>query len=207
MDKTKKQRNIEIAVLLALVCAIFLSFAGFDASCDNLRGSVLRLHIIANSDSAEDQALKLKVRDAILENSDVTFKDCTDLDTAIICAKDSIDEITEIANSVIKQNGFSYTAHVGVGESYFDTREYEDFTLPAGTYKSLIVKLGNAQGKNWWCVVFPAVCIPAASDASLSDSASQKSAEIAENPKQYVMRFKAVELYEDLKQKFLKRKK
>ena len=102
----------------------------------------------------------------------------------------------------ISENGFSYGASAEIGNSYFETREYEDFTLPAGNYRSLIIRLGKAQGKNWWCVIFPAVCIPAATDASLSDSASDTSAQIAEHPQKYVMRFKTVEIYEDLK-KFL----
>ena len=163
---------------------------------------MLRLHIIANSDSSEDQELKLKVRDAILENSPLIFDNCTDLEGAIISAKESLKKIDEISNRVIKENGFSYSCVSFVGDSYFETREYEDFTLPAGTYKSLIVKIGEADGHNWWCVVFPAVCLPAASDASLSDSATVAASSIAENPQRYVMKFKTVEWYEDIKKRF-----
>lgn len=163
---------------------------------------MLRLHIIANSDSEADQTLKLRVRDAILEGSELIFEDCTDLDSAAAAAKSQTDTIADIANSVIEESGLGYSACASVEDCYFETREYEDFTLPAGTYKSVVVRLGKARGKNWWCVVFPAVCLPAASDADLSDTVGSAGTEIAENPQRYVMKFKAVEWYEDIKQFF-----
>ena len=126
----------------------------------------------------------------------------TNLKKAEEQAAERLNEFCETAERVLSENGFSYGASAEIGDSYFETREYEDFTLPAGNYRSLIIRLGEAKGKNWWCVIFPAVCIPAASDASLSDSTSNTSAEIAEHPQKYVMRFKTVEIYEDLK-KFL----
>ena len=98
--------------------------------------------------------------------------------------------------------GVGYGAAAEIGNSYFETREYDTFTLPAGNYRSLIIRLGKAEGKNWWCVVFPAVCIPAAAPgAELSDSTSEASAEIAEHPQKYIMRFKAVEIFEDFKRR------
>ena len=195
---------IEISVLIGLICAIMLSFAKFEVRCEELRQGVLRLHIIANSDSEEDQALKFAVRDAILESSTDIFKNCDSVDDAVITATDSIGDINKIANSVIEQNGFNYSADVSVGDRYFDTREYDDFTLPAGTYKSLIVNLGDANGKNWWCGVFPCVCVPTAHDASLSDSVSEQAANTAQNAKKYEMKFKTVEIYEQIKKIFSK---
>ena len=192
-------KGIEFAVFFALLCAVTMSMAHFSAACDDLRTNVLRMHIVANSDSQEDQRLKLMVRDKILEQSGAVFSNSTDLDSAIISASESISEFEKIANEVIKENGFNYTAEVEIGNSYFENRVYDDFTLPAGTYKSLIVRLGKAEGKNWWCVVFPSVCIPAAGKGELSDSASKESASIAEEPQKYIMQFKAVEIYEDLK--------
>ena len=195
-------KNIEIGLIFGLICAILLSFSRFNAECDDLRANVLRLHIIANSDSATDQSVKLKVRDELLKNSGVIFKECTTLDDAIISATGKTDEICEIANKVLKENGFNYLAGAKVCDSYFETREYDDFTLPAGTYKSLTVKLGKAKGHNWWCVIFPAVCLPSASNASLADTTSKASATMAQNGKKYVIKFKSVEIYEDLKKKF-----
>ena len=189
----------EFAVIFGLLCAIFTSFSRFNAVCDDLRSNVLRMHIIANSDSEEDQNLKLKIRDRILSETSLIFDRDTDLNEAVKITKDKLPELEATANEVIKENGFNYTATVSVGDSYFETREYEDFTLPAGTYRSLIIRLGKAEGKNWWCVIFPGVCLPSASDSHLSDTVRDESAKVAEHPQKYVMRFKTVEIYEDLK--------
>ncbi len=198
------RKNIEFGILFGLVCAVLLSFARFETRCDELRQGVLRLHIVANSDSDTDQNLKLAVRDEILKNSTDIFKDCDSVDQAITTAGDNIEVIYAIANNVLKREGFTYKAKVSVGERYFDTRVYDDFTLPAGNYTSLIVDLGEAAGKNWWCVVFPCVCVPSAKNASLSDSVSSCAADTAENAPQYEIKFKTVELYEKFKNFFKK---
>ena len=205
IKKIFSRSGAELSAVVGLLCAIFASMAHFEAACDDLRQNVLRLHIIANSDSEEDQAVKLLVRDKILEESTDIFAGETDLKRAEEKAAERLNEFCETAEKVLRENGFSYGASAGIGDSYFETREYEDFTLPAGNYRSLIIRLGKAQGKNWWCVIFPAVCVPAATDASLSDSTRDTSAQIAEHPQKYVMRFKTVEIYEDIK-KFLKNK-
>ena len=153
IKKIFSRRAAELSVFFGLLCAVFMSQAHFEAACDDLRQNVLRLHIIANSDSEADQAVKLLVKDNILDDT-------------------------------------------------YDTTAPADPTPPAGPTRPLIIRLGKAEGKNWWCVIFPAVCIPAAGEASLSDSTSDTSAQIAEHPQKYVMRFKTVEIYEDLK-KFL----
>lgn len=204
IKKIFSRRGAELSVVVGLLCAIFASMAHFEAACDDLRQNVLRLHIIANSDSEEDQAVKLLVRDKILEESSELFAGETELKAAEKKAEDNLNEFCKTAKRVLSENGFSYNVSAEIGDSYFETREYEDFTLPAGNYRSLIINLGAAKGKNWWCVIFPAVCIPAA-DAGLSDSAHNTSAQIAEHPQKYVMRFKTVEIYEDLK-KLLKNK-
>ncbi len=193
------RKNIELGILFGLICAIALSFARFEVRCNELREGVLRFHIIANSDSDQDQALKLAVRDEILKNSTDIFKECSNTEDAIQTANNNIEQINEIANQVIKEKGFDYEARVSVGDRYFDTREYDEFTLPAGTYKSLIVDLGDAKGKNWWCVVFPCVCVPTASDAKLSDSVSKKAENTAQNAPKYEMKFKSIEIYERFK--------
>lgn len=199
-----KRKNIELALLFGLIFAIVLSFARFDAACGDVRENVVRLHIIANSDSIEDQALKLKVRDAILAQSTDIFDGNEKYEDALTVCQDSLNQFKEIADRTIEENGFSYSAEASVGDTYFETREYDTFTLPAGTYKSLNIRLGKAEGKNWWCVVFPAVCIPAAADTDLSKSVGADGVEITSNPQRYIMKFKAVEIYEDIKN-FLKR--
>lgn len=199
------KKGIEFAVLFGLLCAVLMSFSRFDAACGDLRQSVLRLHILANSDSEADQRVKLLVRDRILAETGGLFEQSGDLDAALRAARKATGQFTEIANEVLAENGFSYQAGASVGKSYFETRKYRDFTLPAGTYQSLIIRLGAAKGHNWWCVVFPAVCVPAVSSADLSDSASAVGAGVAEHPDRYVMRFKTVEWYEDIKEKLAKK--
>lgn len=200
--KLISRRAAEVSVFFGLLCAVFMSAAHFEAACDDLRTNVLRLHIIANSDSEADQALKLEVRDRILEQTSDIFDGKTSVAEAERAVGMNLERFEETARGVIKENGFAYSAEAYVGNSYFETREYDDFTLPAGNYRSLIIRLGKGEGHNWWCVVFPAVCVPAAADAELSDSTSETSAEIAEHPQKYVMKFKAVEIYEKIKKFF-----
>ena len=204
MRKQLSKRNTaELAVLMGLIFTAVMSFARFDAACEDLRQNVLRLHIIANSNSEADQAVKLLVRDRILSETTDIFTGAAGLADAEKKAAERIGDIAEYAAETLEENGFGYGATAEIGNSYFETREYETFTLPAGNYRSLIIRLGKAEGKNWWCVVFPAVCIPAAAQgAELSDSTSKASAEIAEHPQKYIMRFKAVEIFEDFKKHF-----
>lgn len=200
MKKSKiSKKAIHLSLAFGTLCAIFASFAHFNAACDDLRTNVLRLHIIANSDSAEDQAIKLKIRDKLLNESQNIFDEAENIEDALLVAQSKTDEIEKIANEVLRENNYEYQATASVGDSFFETREYDDFTLPAGTYKSLIINLGDAKGKNWWCVIFPEVCIPAASKGTLNDSATDESAKIAYSPNRYKLKFWTVELYEDLK--------
>lgn len=203
MKKIKITKSaLECSLLFGLLCAIFLSFANFDAACSEIKENVLRLHIVANSDSETDQNLKFKVRDAILSESDDLFEKESDLEVAIEKAESNLPKLKSIAQKTIKKEGFDYDCEVKIGTAYFNTRVYDDFTLPAGEYRSLIINIGESKGKNWWCVIFPQVCIPAATKSDLSDSVSANGVEIAKNSQKYIMRFKTVEIYEDIKQLF-----
>ncbi len=203
--KTKlniSKRALEWVIIFGFLCSVFCSFADFDASCEELRHGVLRLHIVANSDSLEDQNLKLKIRDRILEISDTLFETDSDLGSAIETAKQNLPTYERKANEVIKEYGFDYKATARIGKAFFDTRVYDDFTLPSGYYDSLIIDIGEAKGKNWWCVIFPGICVPTESRASLSDSVGKKGTQIAENSNNYIIRFKTVEIYEKIKKSF-----
>lgn len=195
---TKKQ-CFGYALAFSLFFSVFLSLARFSVACDGIRNNVLRLHIIANSDSDADQELKLKIRDEILNDSDELFQKSNNLSEAISFAKQNTERYEKIANDVIKKSGFNYSAKVTVGDSHFGTREYDDFTLPAGTYKSLIITLGEAKGHNWWCVIYPEVCVPTAVKGDLSDSVDGYGCKVAKQSQKYIMRFKAVEIYEEIK--------
>lgn len=194
------KKAFELALIFGFICSVFWSMASFDASCEELRDNVLRLHIIANSDSQADQELKLKIRDAVLAQSDALFEESANLNSALEKAEENLLVYEKIANRVIAEEGLNYKATAKIGKTFFETREYDDFTLPAGEYDALILEIGEARGKNWWCVIFPSVCVPT-QKADLKDSVGQKSAKIAENPRPYKIRFKSVEIYEKIKRK------
>ena len=188
-----------IALCFGLISAIFLSLAVFDARCEDLRKNVLRLHIIANSDNADDQNLKLEIRDEILSQSTDLFNTATDITSAKIIAEQRLSEFKEIAEQVISDNGFDYTVSVKLDKSFFETRVYDDFTLPAGIYDSLLITIGEGKGKNWWCVIFPEICVSAASKGDLTDTVSNESANVAKSQKRYKAEFKIVEVYQKIK--------
>lgn len=194
------KKKIRISLIFGLICAICLSFFNFNLLCDDLRQNVLRLHIIANSDSEADQELKLKIRDAILSETGSLFANSQSLEEANLKTEQHLKNFEEIANRVINENGFGYDATATIGERFFETRHYENFTLPAGNYRSLIINLGESKGKNWWCVIYPTVCLPAAS-GDLRDTVNNKSAHIAEHSERYIIRFKIVEIFEKIKLK------
>ena len=190
------------ALCCALVTVLAMSIAGFDAKCDEIRSNVLRLHILANSDETYDQELKLKVRDRLLTVSTEVFGGCETEEQAVALAKENINRFTDEAKNVIIENGFDYDVTVEVADTVFETRDYEGFSLPAGTYEALRVLIGEGKGKNWWCVMFPAVCLPAAGDGkSFSGVLSDETAQIVEQPTKYKARFKMVELFEKTKSK------
>lgn len=203
--KTTLRKNIERGIVFGLVCAIVLSFARFEARCDELRRGVLRLHILANSDSAVDQQLKLKVRDKILQVTSAEFEKAGNIDEAVKIAGADIKNITEAAKQVIVDSGFDYPVSAAIEKNYFENREYDDFTLPAGVYNSLTVRIGKAEGHNWWCVVFPGICLPAAKKTELEKAVSKSSAAIAKNASRYKICFKTVEIYERIKDKISKK--
>ncbi len=188
-----------VALCFGLISAIFLSLAVFDARCEDLRKNVLRLHIIANSDNADDQNLKLEIRDEILSQSTDLFDTATDITSAKIIAEQRLSEFKEIAEQVISDNGFDYTVSVKLDKSFFETRVYDDFTLPAGIYDSLLITIGEGKGKNWWCVIFPEICVSAASKGDLTDTVSNESANVAKSQKRYKAEFKIVEVYQKIK--------
>ena len=202
MSKEFFKRDIAVSLLLALIFSVFLSLAGFDVKCEQLRQNILRLHIVANSDSDEDQALKLKVRDEILKQSAGIYDGAQSKEEIALISNNNLKNFENVAKKVIAQNGKDYSVKVFLGKAYFGTREYETFTLPAGEYEALRVLIGEAKGKNWWCVMFPAMCIPAAGEEhSLNEAVDKSAAQIAENPKKYKLKFKTVEIFNSIKEK------
>ncbi|NCC87792.1 MAG: stage II sporulation protein R [Clostridia bacterium] len=190
-------KKIETSILMAIVLTAAISLSGFAASCEGIEHSVLRMHVIANSDEKYDQELKLKVRDAVIKEGKDVFSGATDVKEAQRKIEASQDKLLEVAKRVIKEEGYDYDVRIEIGEEYFGTRSYDEITLPAGQYQAVRIIIGEGAGKNWWCVMFPPLCLPGASekveiDAVLTDGESKV---VKSNPK-IDARFKVVEIYE-----------
>ena len=198
-------RTVEIALMVGL--AIFLG-SGVLAlrTQDELADKVVRLHVLANSDSEEDQALKLKVRDVVLERATATLEQSADRREAESRLRGELLELERIAAEEIAAEGYNYPVTVELENTDFPTKEYDGFTLPAGEYLALRVIIGEGQGQNWWCVVFPPLCTAASADVPASALAAGFSEEevnlITEENQGYVLKFKAVEWWETLKEKW-----
>lgn len=198
-----KKVYIEFAFFFAFVLTVVLSVVSFENNCVNIRSSVLRLHVVANSDSDKDQELKLKVRDAVVEYCDF-LSDSKDKISAEKKAKQHKKEIEDVASGVIKENGYDYSVKVEIGKSVFPTKTYDNITLPAGTYDAVKILIGNASGKNWWCVMFPSLCLPAASNSTkLEDILNEEELHLVKSNPKYEIRFWIIEKIENMKKRRL----
>lgn len=164
---------IIITILLSLYIFIY-AVSYVTAVSEDIASSVFRLHVIANSDSEEDQNLKLKVRDALLAYMNTIAKNCTSKQEVIELAKKHQEEFKKIAQKVIIENEFDYDVNVEIGVSDFPTKYYGDIALPAGSYDALRVTIGKAQGQNWWCVMFPPLCFVNVSSGIVPDSSKEE---------------------------------
>lgn len=160
----KKEKILTLAMLVGAAVSILVSsFTAFSRECEAIPQSVFRLHILANSDSDEDQSLKYSLRDYLMSEFSEIFSDCNGLDSAVSCAKNSLSDIVTKSEKFIAELGFDYSVSASVEKTYFNTRCYNGITVPAGEYESLRIVLGEGKGKNWWCVMFPPLCLPAVS--------------------------------------------
>ncbi len=163
-------RKYFIEILAAgLLLFLLLStwWTPFAEAANKAQEDVLRLHILANSDGEEDQRLKLLVRDRLLKESESWFTETEDKSSAEAVLQNRLAEISNIAADELQKQGNTQQVKVSLCRSDFSTRIYEDFTLPAGTYDTLRIELGTAEGRNWWCIIFPSLCIPAAAESDL----------------------------------------
>lgn len=200
----KRLLKIEASVLAALLTVCVLNISTFSADCRDIRSKMLRMHVIANSDSEADQALKLKVRDAVLKEGKEIFDGSITADDAEKKILPETERLRQAALTIIHEEGFDYDVSVTVGNEYFSTRTYDNsVTLPAGYYTAVKVIIGAGVGKNWWCVMFPPMCLPAAeAECDISDVLTGDEAELVENGEKYQFKFKIVELYENFIRKF-----
>lgn len=184
----------EISVLTALIFTILFSICTQDikAASDVCRNT-LRLHIIANSDSPRDQQIKLEVRDEVLKAEELVFSEADNFAEALENAEDNLCSIEDRLNKYLAAGNTGYTARCSLERFCFDTRQYAGFALPKGEYTALTVRLGKGQGKNWWCVIYPALCSQSCGELALENSSDYIKTD------KITARFKIAEIFEDVK--------
>lgn len=194
-------KKSELSVLIALVLTIALSCFDFNYSCNSIRNSVFRIHILANSDSEYDQNLKLKVRDRLLSDGLEVFKDSESLNETLYLARENTERFRLVAEDELQKNGCDCSVTAKVTKKAFNMRTYDNCTLPAGEYYCLQIKIGKAKGKNWWCVMYPSLCVSSSSQ-KIEDVLDETSSEIVENKDKYIVKFKICEWFETVKSWF-----
>ncbi len=206
MQKTRRSSRklcvVEVCLLAGLAVFLLSGAVSLQAQ-DQLADKVVRLHVLANSDTEEDQALKLRVRDKVLARATEILEQSADRKEAEACLRGQLLELERIAAEEIAAAGYDYPVTVRLEDTMFPTKVYDGFTLPAGEYLALRVVIGKGAGQNWWCVVFPPLCTAAASDVSETAMAAGLSEAdvglITEEDSGYVLKFKCVELWEQIK--------
>lgn len=193
-------KKIKISVTVGIVVAILFSICSFAKTSEEIRSDVLRLHVIANSDTSVDQNLKLRLRDYILQEGKDIFNGSVNVENAVEKIEPVLPELEKSAKAFVNQAGFDYDVKISLSNEYFTTRTYETVTLPAGKYLALRVVIGSGEGHNWWCVMFPPMCVPAADKKDeIENVFSEKEIKLVESKPKYEPRFKVVEIYEQLK--------
>lgn len=194
--------------ITGLLCILLVGLCFWlDREQNHLADKMLRLHVLANSDSAEDQALKLRVRDQLLLQVDPWLAGQANIGGVKTELRERIPELTQMAEETIAKAGYDYPVRVELEDTWFPTRQYDGFSLPAGRYEALRILIGEGAGQNWWCVVFPPLCL-ASSTETMTEKAEAAGLEdqevflILEEEEEYVVKFRAIELWETLKHHF-----
>ena len=202
-----KIKNLFIVLLLLFIYCNICAFSYVNAVSTDIQNSVFRLHVIANSDSTEDQNLKYIVRDKVLEyinqisNTQMSKEEVIDLITK------NINEIQKIAENTIHENGYNYSVKLNIGNFPFPTKKYGDITFPSGFYDALKIEIGEAKGQNWWCVMFPPLCfvdvtsgiVPEDSKQTIKDNLSDEEYKLlSENSNNINFKFKIVEMFQNI---------
>lgn len=193
--------KIRISIAIGIVTAVIFSICSFAKTSEEIRSDVLRLHVIANSDSSVDQNLKLRLRDYILEEGEEIFDGSVNVENAVKKIEPKLAELENSAETFVKNAGFDYDVKITLSNEYFTTRTYESVTLPAGKYLALRVVIGSGEGHNWWCVMFPPMCVPAADKKDeIENVFTDKEIKLVESKPKYEPRFKVVEIYEQIRE-------
>lgn len=202
VSSRNKLKLVEIALLIGL--AAFLASGGLALRAQaQLADRVVRLHVLANSDGEEDQALKLLVRDRVLARATELLTRAEDREDAEALLRQELPELEALAVRELRVNGCDDPVTAELTDTEFPTREYDGFTLPAGRYLALRVVIGEGAGRNWWCVVFPPLCTAASADVPAAALAAGLTEDqvglITEEDRGYVLKFKTVEWWEQLR--------
>ena len=184
------------AVITGLILCFLFSLLLFERECRNISDEVLRIHILADSDSEKDQNLKLKVRDAVLEYTEGLYVDAHSKEDAISITENNIGNIIDVSENTLRENGCNKKVSAKITEMNFDTRYYENITMPGGSYSALRITIGSGEGKNWWCVMYPSLCLYSAADTdTLEDKLSDNQFNIISDDGKYEFKFKIVEYF------------
>ena len=198
-----------VLIILFSIYVFICAFSYVNAVSANISSSVFRLHVIANSDSAEDQNLKYLVRDALIDYMNSVSKNSNSKDEAISIAYQHKSDFYKIAKKVINDNGYDYNVNISIGNFAFPTKNYGDISLPAGYYDALKVEIGNASGQNWWCVMFPPLCfvdistgiVPEDSKETIKDSLHTEEYNLINSAQtaDVKFKFKLLEFFQNIK--------
>ena len=187
------------AVCIAFVLTIIYSAIPFQAECTDISNEVFRLHILANSDSEEDQSLKLKVRDKVLLYTQNLFESSKSKEEAENLISDNLQNICNVAYKEVLDNGYDYKVSAEITNMFFTTRYYENYTMPPGMYDALRITIGSGKGHNWWCVMYPSICISSAADKDQRAKTvfDDEQYNIVKN-EDYQYKFKVLEIFEKI---------
>lgn len=198
-----------VLIILFSIYVFICAFSYVNAVSANISSSVFRLHVIANSDSAEDQNLKYLVRDALIDYMNSVSKNSNSKDEALSIAYQHKSDFYKIAKKVINDNGYDYNVNISIGNFAFPTKNYGDISLPAGYYDALKVEIGNASGQNWWCVMFPPLCfvdistgiVPEDSKETIKDSLHTEEYNLINSAQtaDVKFKFKLLEFFQNIK--------
>lgn len=202
-----KIKHFILIILLLLIYCMICAFSYVNAVSNNIQNSVFRLHVIANSDSPEDQNLKYIVRDKVLEYINTISDSSYSKEDVISLVNKNINEIQKIAENTIHENGYNYSVNLSIGNFSFPTKSYGDITFPAGFYDALKIEIGRAEGQNWWCVMFPPLCfvdvtsgiVPEESKENIKENLSEEEYKLlSDNSDDISFKFKIVEMFQNI---------
>ena len=219
---TKMKIRIVLSVLMLIVTVglmatcIYAQVSKIDIASENYKDKLIRFHVLANSDSEEDQQLKLKVRDAVIDYLQPKLRDSKSINESERIILEEEGNLINICRDVIEKNGYNYDVHIDLGYSKFPNKQYSSVVLPAGEYKALRILIGKGQGKNWWCVMFPPLCfvdkqnnvIDKETDAKLREVLTEEEYKLIvekDNDKvdDLTIKFKIVEIIQKIKENYL----